>query len=283
MRDAVFIGLLVASCGGQVQDDGSPTGGGAGGGGHAAGAGAAAGSGGTTASGATTGSGATGGTAGAGATGGSTSDAGGMPSCSEVALAIAKKAQIVGSCTAIVRFTQTTLTLLGHQWVCGTQAPPDEVAARATAQQDTGFGTGVLLSGPAPTDAWVFLVEPLDVGGAAVVSARNGLTLFGGGIVWGGKGDIIWPKIWLHDPLSEDCAPVTLPKVRSFDLGTGGQALAAAEIDKVLKRVSVMALPSGLAQIGNYDIVLLRYRRSVGPLDPSSDEYVVLFNSGWME
>ncbi len=235
------------------------------------------------ASGATTGSGATGGTAGAGASGGSTADAGGTPSCSEVAKAIAKKAQIVGSCTIIVRFTQTTLTLLGHQWVCGTYAPPDELAARATAQQDTGFGSGVLLSGPAPADAWVFLVEPLDFGGAAVVSARTGLTVFGGGIVWAGKGDIKWPKTWLHDPLGEDCAPVSLPKVRSFDLGTGGLPLPAGEIDKALKRVRATALPSGLAQIGGYDIVLLRYRPSVGAQDPSSDEYVVLFNSGWME
>ena len=209
------------------------------------------------------------------------------PSCSDVAAAIAKQTQIVGSCTAVVRFTRSTLTLLGHQFVCGKYAPTSETTARATAQQDTGFGNGTLASGPAPADEWLFHVTAGDFGGVAAVSARTGLSVFGASIVWMGLGKINWPKTWLHEPLGVGCAPLPLPKARGFVVGSGKtQPLAQPEIDKVVARLATTALPAGLAQWGYlFDAMVLAYEPLDGftmPID-AYEEYVVLLNAGWLE
>ena len=208
---------------------------------------------------------------------------GGTPSCTDIAASIAKQTQIIGSCTAVVRLTYTTLTHLGHQFVCGKYAQTDEAKALAQATQDTGFG-GKLISGPLPTDEWVFYDSPGDFGGVSAVSARTGLSVFGGGIVWMGKGKVVWPSSWLHDPLGQGCAPVPIPQARGFLLQGTSQPLPQLEVDKAVKKVWSTALPAGLAQWGYlFDVLVLSYPPMVGPFDPSSAEYVVLINSGWLE
>jgi hypothetical protein len=48
--------------------------------------------------------------------------------------------------------------------------------------------------------------------------------------------------------------------------------------------VLATALPSAFARWGSLlDVVVLLYPRSVGAFDPSTAEYIVLLNAGWLE
>jgi len=208
----------------------------------------------------------------------------GAPTCAEATATIGKNmASWNFPCTMVVRFTYNTLTPLGHQFICGSGSgtPIDENTARATAQADTGFGSGKLVS-PPKLDEWLFFVSPTDLGGAAAVNVYSGLTVFGASIVWAGKGSIAWPETWRHESLG-DCPPSqSLGDARGFVLAASATEMPAEELEKVLARVASTAIPKGVPWNKNY--VVLAYRpSSVGstmPID-TFDEYVVLVNS-WL-
>lgn len=261
---------------------GSSTSSGAGGGGG----GGEAGSGGQTSSG-------EGGEAGSGGGGGGTSSgqagAGGSADCQALSAAIAAQTSGVVTCTTAVRLDYQSLTHLGFQIFCGPYAQVTEAEARATAQADTGFGqTGTFLSGPAPVeDELVFYEFPGDFGGVGIVNARNGLSVFGGSVIWMGTGDITYPGEWQPpEALGPDCIPevnALPPPARGFDLETG-QPLTATEIDPPLTEAWVTALPDGLWQGGYvFDAMVIMYPRHIGMLDPTTAEWLVLINSGWLE
>jgi hypothetical protein len=222
------------------------------------------------------------------ATGGSSGGTGGAPAdCAGIAAEIASQTGLVGTCTAVVRLDYRSLEILAHAFVCGKYATPDEAMARATASADAVFpyaspaGEGKLLSGPSPPDEWVFYQEPTDFGGAAAVSARSGLTVFAGSIVWMGTGKIMVPAAWDTSDLGPGCGQPMGWSARGFDL-SGGQAtdhmMEAADV------VLATALPSAFARWGSLlDVVVLLYPRSVGAFDPSTAEYIVLLNAGWLE
>jgi hypothetical protein len=202
-------------------------------------------------------------------------------------LEIAKQTQTIGTCTAVVRLDYTSLKILGHAFVCGQYTPTDEAAARKTASADavfpysSGAGAGNLLSGPAPKDEWVFSTSPSDFGGGAAVSARSGLTVFAGSIVWAGTGSIMLPSAWSTSDLGSRCTPPDSLPVRGFDL-IGGQA--PAQTNQAAAVVLATALPSAFTSWGSlFDVVVLLYPRSVGDFDPRTAEYVVLLNAGWLE
>lgn len=273
--------VLAAACGGR---GGSITTGA--GGASLGGAGGGAGGGGT-GSGAEGGAGGVGGVGGAGGEGG-TAGAGGSSDCAALSQTIATETGGVVACTTVVRLDHETLVGLGYEIVCGPYASVDEATARATAQADTGFGTaGQLLSGPTPADAWVFYEPPGDFGGVGVVSARTGRSLFGGSIVWDGAGELTYPETWRPiSGLGLACTPevnALPPMARGFDL-VSGQSLAPDLVGAALDVVWSSALPDGLWQGGYvFDAVVLRYPRSVGALDPSTAEWIVLVGSGWLE
>ncbi len=254
----------------------------------AQGAGGGGASGGAGGSGASSGAGGDGGQGGAGQGGsGGAGQGGGAPSdCAALAQAIAAQAAGVVTCTSVVRLDYTSHAVLGYRIQCGPYAQTTEAEARAAAQTDTGFGAaGQSLAGAAPEDDYVFYESPGDFGGAAAVSARSGLTAFGGGIVWDGAGDITYPAAW--DPpagLGDKCTPAsTPPAARGFDL-RGGSALPAADVDAALAVVWQTALPDGLWAGGYvFDAMVLLYPRTVGAFDPATAEWIVLVNSGWLE
>ncbi|MFO0587080.1 MAG: hypothetical protein U0441_06070 [Polyangiaceae bacterium] len=209
------------------------------------------------------------------------------PECVAAADAIAKMTGGAGSaCTSIVRLDYQTWTIKGWQMVCGGYAAVTEAQARATSQTDTGFGqNGQLLSGANPMDELVFYESPGDFGGVGVVSADTGLTVFGGGIVWSGTGQMTYPKTWLPpETLGAGCVPAAAPPgTRGWDL-SGGMVMPVQDQQAAMDVVWGTALPDGLLKGGYlFDAVVLLYPPTVGVLDPTKAEWIVLLNSGWLE
>ena len=204
--------------------------------------------------------------------------------CNALSAEIAAQTQVIGSTSVVVRLDYTSLKVLGQVAVKGGYAGGmKEQVARDVAQKDTGYGGGTLLSGPDPEDEWVFFTSAGDFGGSAAVSARTGLTVFGGSTVWAGKGDINYPKDWNLIDLGSGCPPRERRPARGFDLGQG-QPLAQAKVDAAVDVVWQTALPAALMQWGYvFDVLVLLYPRSVGAFDPATAEYVVIVNAGWLE
>ncbi len=231
--------------------------------------------------------GATGGTGGAtGGSGGATGGTGGTGDCKALTDAIAEQTTGVFTCATVVRLDYQTLKIKGYRIACDPYAAVTEAAARQTAQNDTGFGqTGQFLSSPNPEDEYVFYEPPLDFGGVGVVNARNGKSVFGGGIVWLGMGQISYPATFEPPAsLGAKCATSTLvPPARGWDL-RDGTVLPDSDVTAALDVVWDTALPDGLWQGGYvFDAVVLLYPPAMGVFDPSVAEWVVLVNSGWLE
>jgi hypothetical protein len=190
------------------------------------------------------------------------------------------------TCTATVRLAHESRAILGYQLFCGHYASTSEATARATAQADSGFGGADPTLNPMnPTDEYVFYRSPGDFGGVAAVSVRNGLSVFGGSIVWNGAGDISHPKTWRAPAgLGAGCpASGGIPGRRGYDL-VDGTALPGALVDAAVDVVLSTALPGAMWQGGYvFDAVVLRYPRSVGLFDPNTAEWIVIVNAGWLE
>lgn len=260
---------------------GSPAGGSGGSGDSAGNAGSAgqAGSGASAGSGGAAGSGGSGGSGGAG--GSSSAD------CAALSESIAEQTGGVKTCTTVVRLDYQTKVIKGFRILCDPYGATNEMAARATAQADTGYGGGQFISGPAPEDEYVFFMSAGDFGGSSAVNARSGKTVFGGSTVWNGTGELIYPPPGSFEPaskLGKDCAGSSpSPIARGFRLDSG-QALAMNEVTAAVAVVWDTALPVGLWKSGYvFDVMVLLYPPSVGAFDPTSAEWEVLVNSGWLE
>lgn len=243
-----------------------------------------AGSGGTGASG---GGGSGGAVGGAGGSAGGGGTAGASADCSAFVDAIASQTAGKESCTAVVRVSSASYTVVSHAFVCGAANVIDEAGARSKATADTGYGDGTLLTGSAPPDEWVFFKLPSDLGGVGVVSARNGLSVFGGSIIWAGSGSMTYPTSWDTASLGSNCPPVAKPNARGFDLAQAGSELAQAQIDQAVDVVWDTALAQGLSKNGSVlDALVLFYAPEVGytgpdgsGFNPKTAEYIVLVNA----
>lgn len=223
---------------------------------------------------------------GQGGSGGQGGQGGGSADCAALVQAIAQQAAGTVTCTSVVRLDYASRAILGYRIICGPYAQTTEAEARAAAQAQTGYGAaGQSLAGATPEDDFVFYEPPGDFGGVGAVNARNGLPVFGGGIVWDGAGEITWPTAWdAPEGLGAGCATSTSPPAaRGFDL-RDASALPAADVDAALAVVWQTALPEGLWQGGYvFDAVVLLYPRTVGAFDPATAEWIALVNSGWLE
>jgi hypothetical protein len=206
--------------------------------------------------------------------------------CADATAAIQGEAAKRPSCTAVVRLRYGSLAPIGWQLVCGDYGSLSEQDARALAVEATGFGAeGQLLGGTSPADEWVFWDAPGDFGGVGVVSARSPLAVFGGGVVWRGRGEVTHPAAW-RDPaeLGFSCANGTpaLP-ARGIRLASG-ELMPQGEAEQALLAVYASALPAGLAAAHEvFDALVLLYPPTVGAFDPAVAEYVVFLNSGVLE
>ncbi|HEY2904030.1 MAG TPA: hypothetical protein VGL59_25810 [Polyangia bacterium] len=204
------------------------------------------------------------------------------------ALALALHAIPSAECTAVVRVDYQSFAIFGYQLICGPKATVTEAQARATANTDTGYGasadTAPALNPPDPADEYVFFQAPNDLGGAAAVSARNGQTVFGGGVVFAGKGDIKYPATWKPAAdLGSNCLRAEgIPSSRGRAVGADATTTGiAAAIDAV----SGTAIPAAMWRSGRViDAVVLAYARSVGIVNGGANtfadaEWIVLVNS----
>jgi len=203
----------------------------------------------------------------------------------ELAMELGPNAR-TGTCTAVVRLDYTSLAVLGHTFVCGPYGGVTEAMARARADADATFpeaqGAGhgqLLLDGGTAGAEWIFYQSPSDFGGASAVSARSGLTVFAGSIVWAGTGNLMVPDRWNTTALGRGCAPVTVP-IRGFDLRSGAP-LATDQSNAAARVVLESALPPAMTKFGGvFDAIVLLYPRTVGSFDPKRAEYIVLLNGG---
>lgn len=218
---------------------------------------------------------------------GSGGDAGALVDCSPLVNSLAAKLPSDPVCTAVIRLAYQSLQVVGHVAICGPVAVVDEASARAVAQADTGYGHGALVSGSAPPDAWVFNVPPLDFGGVVAVGARHGLTVFGGGIVVTGGGEVTYPPSFEQDDLGQSCMGPDLPDARGIDLSRQpAEPLPVAEVQAVAQRAQRTAMPGALAKERELTTALvLLYPPAVGfTPEPggflaSEAEYVVLLTA----
>ncbi len=192
----------------------------------------------------------------------------------------------IGSCTAVVRLDYQTRAVLAYQLFCGPYTTLTEKEARVTAEEDTGYGLDDLMLSPdSPSDEWVFYEPPGDFGGVGVVSARNGLSVFGGSIIWLGTGEITYPTEWRpSSELGSGCDPAGgIPRARGYDLAAGSE-LSDEEVAAAVDAVLDTAIPGAMWQGGYvFDAVVLLYPRTLGAFDPTQAEWVVLVNGGWLE
>ena len=208
------------------------------------------------------------------------------PACTAAAddLTAEMYAQAGGSCSATVRLDYLTLEILGFELFCGGYGGLDEAAARAVAQRDAGLDAGaVLVNADDHGDNWVFYDA---TGAAALVSAHNGMAVFGG--TWGtdAAGELTWPSAWREAALlAEGCVPSgRIPTSRGFDLTDHAAPLTEAEMNGPLFAVTDTALLAGFWQGGYvFDATVLLYPRRVLPFDESTAEWIVILGGGWLE
>lgn len=198
---------------------------------------------------------------------------------------------IVGSCTVVIRQAPYGASDR-FQVVCGEYHIVDEAQARARAQEDTGFGAEALMLNPEPQpeDAFVFYDTPDTLGGAAAVSPRTGLTVFGATLDSENQAgnEITLPATWRPiDELGPGCHSshvVPVERIRAYSLVDGTAIsmpdewplVAAAELGGTV-------LLDAMAESGYiFDLVVLYYvKLGYGPGDTA--ENVLLLNGGWLE
>jgi len=194
----------------------------------------------------------------------------------------------IGACTVAVRLDYESYDVLGYQVFCGRYAATDEATARTSAQRDAGFGDNAQsLHRTAEETMYVFYQAPGDFGGAAAVSAKTGLTVFGGGIVWDGQGELTWPASWrLASELGQGCGDgSSAPYTVGYDLinGTREDTLSP-DADMALATATDTVLPAAFTQGGYlFEAVVIAWPRTVGAFNPGTAEWVVLLNGGWLE
>lgn len=184
-------------------------------------------------------------------------------------------------CTAVVRLDYQSHIAMGYQMFCGDPADVSLESAAARALADAGRGSvSESVELPEGLDHFLFYRSASDFGGVSVVSALTGLTTFGGSIVFDGQGGLTYPEVW--------SSAVELVSGCSFDLDgipqAGVDLRDGSPIDDVDYATALdAAVGTGLAgslheMLAVTDVLVLLYPRSVGAFDPSSAEWVVMFN-----
>ncbi|MEZ4293811.1 MAG: hypothetical protein R3B70_02460 [Polyangiaceae bacterium] len=187
-------------------------------------------------------------------------------------------------CTAVVRMAYASRSLLSYRLVCAAPGRVSPRQARPRAEADTGFGEGApLVSGLDPEDELVFWESPSPDGGVAAVSARHGLTVFGGSIVWDGPGRVVFPVAFQPpEGAGPGCGSAAArPPARGIDVRSLDE-LPAPDLEAALDVVWSTVVPDALARSGVLlDAMVLLYPPSVGvSFDATAAEWVVLLNSG---
>lgn len=181
-------------------------------------------------------------------------------------------------CTSVVRVDYHTLEPIAAHTVCGPLALMDEATARSQAQADTGFGDDTQQIAEAGSGLYIFYDDPVDFGGVAFINAETGSTVFGGGIIWSGTGQITYPLSWLEDPVSgcDTGAPPTGSEI-TLEMRTPVDARTVRRVIDAAWTTPISTAINGHGELHSTHVV--RYARGAGFID-ESDEWLVIFVSG---
>ena len=252
MLKELVVTLLAVGCGGNMQGSDSRSNTNSGIGGVASAIAAGGGSGGSSQ-----------GSAGQVALGGSTCTPEGtstfssrIPGCSE---------GCQNACTFVVRLDYANLKPLGWSVNCGRNRQIDVSAAGQVALSSTGYG-GVGSNLQTSGDLFVFSEPASDFGGVGIVSTLSGLALFGGSIVWSGRGAITYPTTWESpDAMGRGC-------------GFASVGMPSADTEPPAAVVGRMAIANAFPD-GPISVDTYLYTPAVGATDYSVAEWLV-FVSG---
>ena len=188
------------------------------------------------------------------------------------------------ACTVVIRLDHDTFTILGHQVICGRYNSATAEEALETAVEDTGWG-GRMLNAEDPEETYVFFTPAGDFGGASAVSANTGLSVFGGSTVWSGSGDITYPLEWRAPAeIGRTCTSTReVPYAVGYDL-VGGVSMDEEMMQTALDTVKRTVVIDAMAAGGSiFSATVLRYPRTVGVVNPTNSEWIVLLNGGWLD
>lgn len=223
-----------------------------------------------------------------------TSDAGSEDAaadqCQQLKEQLRQELSVVGSCTVVVRQQPYGDNLL-FQVICGAYDVTSEAQARATAESATGLAaSATTLHQSTPDDEFVFYAVPDTQGGAAAVSVRTGLAVFGATLDSENRSGnaITYPVSWRPaSALGAGCRSshsIAPELISAYDLAQGTAIempeewalIAAARLDNTV-------LPDAMVEAGYiFDLVALYYvALGFGPGDEA--ENVLLLNGGWLE
>jgi len=214
--------------------------------------------------------------------------------CAEEIAALESEFPNVGACTVTVRIDAETMEILGFQVFCldGGFWDGGEEDARAIAELKTGYGEGAQLLNPPDLmgeDQWVFYEQPVDLGGAAAVSADSGLCVFGASIVFLGTGYVSYPYEW-RDPaeLGSGCPPVDV-YYTGYGYDLTFDPFGDFALDEVLAVIHDTALPDAMLKGGGdwgggiSKVVVLAYDPSIYVGENPPVEYIALVNGRWLD
>ncbi len=207
--------------------------------------------------------------------------------CSDEISALATLLHIAPrACSVTVRLDYETFAVLGYQVFCGNYMGVTDDEARATAEADTMYGAdSTQLSDGSSSHGFIYYESPSDFGGASAVNSDNGLTVFGGSIVWDGSGDITYPSSWRPaSDLGSGCVPAGgFGSTSGWDLQSG-DALDVSDVNAALAVVGATGVPDAIWYGGYvFSSYVLLYPRSVGAFNPATAEWIVVVNGGWLE
>jgi len=199
------------------------------------------------------------------------------------------------ACSLIVRVDSVSLAILGHLLDCGPRNTVDEAGARASANAAAApdiagqtLGLGELLSGPAPSDIWLFQQIYGDFGHVSAVSPTTGRTLFWTSLTWGGAnrtvagdrtGPAEAPAAWSTSAIGAGCYVSPTITRRDWDVRVNPSADPIATPELAAARVLTSALVHQVSlRIPLTHVVTIHHGLSANPTAPVS-EYVVIVNA----
>jgi hypothetical protein len=213
------------------------------------------------------------------------------PGCTTEIAGLSKELHVSGqACTVVVRLDFQMRSILGYQVICApartgvSEGQAFEMAVVETNIVETNIIPNLVsVSVGTPTDEFVFFAPPSDIGGVAAVSATTGQSVFGGTIIFGGRGEITYPMTWRAAvDLSTGCPSQPGVAPRHGWNALAQAPLSVANVDAADLVVERTAIPAAFGDGGNVaSVFVLLYPRTVGEPEATADataEWIVMLN-----
>ncbi|HKO47583.1 MAG TPA: hypothetical protein VJV79_07665 [Polyangiaceae bacterium] len=219
--------------------------------------------------------------------------------CATIAAEVIADVEDQEACSLLVVVDSVSLAVVRHALSCGPRSVVDEAGARASANaaatlRGVGVGSGELLSGPAPSDVWLFRQIMGDFGHLSAVSATTGQTLLWLELNWDGTGgNPFQPTLagvrggsppqalvpWRTTEIGSGCYVAPAIARRDWDVRADQSADPTATPEQAANRVLTSAIFHRISQhLPLSNLVTVHYGMSAVTTPPVS-EYIVLVNA----